>query len=72
MNGYSMDLKNEIYNSIFTDMQPSSLFGSLSVTTGTTFGIFSVTERNTIIKNNTKRIKNKYGMSVIMYRLHAA
>ena len=63
MNGYSMDLKNEIYNSIFTDMQPSSLFGSLSVTTGTTFGIFSVTERNTIIKNNTINFTNDgYGL----------
>ena len=56
-------LKNEIYNSSFNDMQPSSLFGSLSVTTGTTFGIFSVTERNTIIKNNTINFTNDgYGL----------
>ena len=56
-------LKNEIYNSSFNDMQPSSLFGSLSVTTGTTFAIYSTINRNTTIKNNIINFTtNGYGM----------
>ena len=56
-------LKNEIYNSSFNDMQPSSLFGSLSVTTGTTFAIYSTVNRNTTIKGNIiKFTSNGYGM----------
>ena len=56
-------LKNEIYNSSFNDMQPSSLFGSLSVTTGTTFAIYSTVNRNTTIKSNIINFtSNGYGM----------
>ena len=57
------NLKTEIYNSTFNDMQPSSLFGTLSVTTGTTFAIYSTINRNTTIQgNNINFTANGYGL----------
>ena len=57
------NIKTEIYNSSFNDMQPSSLFGTLSVTTGTTFAIYSTVNRNTTIQgNNINFTGNGYGM----------
>ena len=59
-----MDIKIEIFNSTFNDMQPSSLFGSLTNTnTGTIFAIYSTTSRNTTIQgNNINFTGNGYGM----------
>ncbi|WP_288652946.1 hypothetical protein, partial [uncultured Methanosphaera sp.] len=63
MTGNAGTLKTGIYNSTFNDMQPSNLFGSLSVTTDTIFAIYSTTTRNTTIQgNNINFTGNGYGM----------
>ena len=57
------NIKTGIYNSTFTNMKPSNLFSSLSVTTGTTFAIYLESSGNITIQGNVINLA-KYGYGI--------
>lgn len=67
-NRYNASITHIIANSSFINMIPSSLFGSLSVSTGTRFAIYDLAQYNTTIENNEILFtENGYGMYISGY-----